>query len=76
VIEQKTARCSDLSDKDSGIDDFLTTLKVAFKTATMYNMDHPAFQKVVADLMAKIKTVQIIKALNPQGKGKEYLRLI
>jgi len=52
-----------LSDKDSAIDDFLTTLKVAFKTATMYNMDHPAFQKVVADLMAKVTA--LLTTINP-----------
>ena len=47
-------------DKDEIIKDFLTTLKVAFKTATIYKMDHPAFQKTVDDLMAKIRAILTI----------------
>jgi hypothetical protein len=46
-----------LSNKDEAIRDFFTTLKVSFKTATIYHMEHPAFRKAADDLLAKINVL-------------------
>lgn len=54
-------------DRDGLIKDFFTTLKVAFKNATIYNPEHPAFQKTVVDLMAK--TEALLTAINPLTIG-------
>ncbi len=43
-----------LSDKDSLVHDFLKCLKVMFKTASIYSMDHPAFNQAVTGLMEKL----------------------
>ena len=42
---------------DDTIKDFLIALKIAFKTATIYEKDHPAFTKAVGDLMAKLEAL-------------------
>lgn len=42
-----------MSNKDEAIKDFFTTLRVTFKTATIYSMEHPAYRKSVDVLLAK-----------------------
>jgi hypothetical protein len=44
-------------EKDKLITDFLKILKVAFKMATMYNLDHPAFKTTVEDLEGKLASL-------------------
>jgi len=56
-----------LLDKDSLIKDFFTTLKISFKNATIYNPEHPAFQKTVTDLMAKVEALLMVT--NPIAIG-------
>jgi hypothetical protein len=56
-----------LISKDEAIKDFLSTLKIALKTATIYQIGHPAFQKVVGDLLAKITA--LLEFSNPLSIG-------
>ncbi len=56
-----------LPDKDKLIKDFLKTLKVAFKMATIYKMEHPAFKKTVQDLMAGLEA--FFQLLGPLSIG-------
>jgi hypothetical protein len=58
---------SSASELDSLIRDFLKTLKVAFKMAAIYRMDHPAFKHTVVDLLAKLET--LFKVLSPLTIG-------
>ena len=46
-----------LSEKDKLINDFLKSLKVTFKTASIYNPDHPAFHQAVTGLMEKLDSL-------------------
>jgi hypothetical protein len=46
-----------LSDKDALFNDFLKCLKVMFKTASIYSMDHPAFHQAVTGLMDKLDSL-------------------
>jgi hypothetical protein len=45
------------SDKDELIRSMARTLRVAFKMASMYNPDHPAFKSSVNELMAKLEAI-------------------
>jgi hypothetical protein len=45
------------SDKDELIRSMTRALRVAFKMASMYNPDHPAFKSSVNELMAKLEVV-------------------
>ena len=49
--------------RDKVLQDFLRTLKVTFKNATIYNTEHPAFVGSVSALKENIET--IFKFLNP-----------
>lgn len=53
--------------KDEAIKDFLATLKITLKTATIYQKGHPAFQKAVGDLLAKITA--LLEFSNPLSIG-------
>jgi hypothetical protein len=44
-------------DKDKLINDFLRSLKVTFKTGSIYNLDHPAFHQAVTGLMEKLESL-------------------
>jgi hypothetical protein len=44
-------------DKDRLIKGFLKCLKVTFKTASIYKLDHPAFHQAVTELMEKLETL-------------------
>jgi len=56
-----------VSEKDQVIGNFFTTLKVTFKTATIYSIGHPAYRKAVEDLLAKI--VALLEFSNPLSIG-------
>jgi len=45
------------SDKDELIRSMARALRVAFKMAAMYNLDHPAFKSSVNELMAKFEAI-------------------
>ena len=45
------------SDKDELIRSMARALRVAFKMAAMYNLDHPAFKSSVNELMAKLEAI-------------------
>ena len=45
------------SDKDELIRSMARALRVAFKMASMYNADHPAFKSSVNELMAKFEAI-------------------
>jgi hypothetical protein len=45
------------SDKDELIRSMARALRVAFKMASMYNPDHPAFKSSVNELMAKLEAI-------------------
>lgn len=45
------------SDKDELIRSMIKALRVAFKMASMYNPDHPAFKSSVNELMAKLEAI-------------------
>lgn len=49
--------CSAPSDKDELIRSMARALRVAFKMASMYNPDHPAFKSSVNELMAKLEAI-------------------
>jgi hypothetical protein len=46
-------------DKDDLIRATVRAMRVAFKMASMYNADHPAFKSSVTDLMAKIEALLV-----------------
>ena len=52
---------------DPLIRDFLKILKVAFKMAAIYRMDHPAFKRTVVDFMAKLES--LFKLISPLSIG-------
>ncbi len=54
-------------EKDRLIKEFLKVLKVAFKMATMYNLDHPAFKATVEDLEGKLES--LFNFLDPVSIG-------
>ncbi len=56
-----------MSEKDQVIGSFFTTLKVAFKTATIYSIGHPAYHKAVEDLLSKITA--LLEFSNPLSIG-------
>lgn len=43
--------------KEEILKDFLNTLKISFKNASMYGIDHPAFSESVSKLIEKINSV-------------------
>ncbi len=50
-----------------GILDFLKILRLAFKMATIYNRDHPAFKRTVDELMASLE--KVFKVVSPLTIG-------
>ena len=56
-----------MSEKDQVIGNFFTTLKVAFKTATIYSVGHPAYRKAAEDLLARITA--LLEFSNPLSIG-------
>ena len=52
-----TPNYSGPSDKDELIRSMARALRVAFKMAAMYNLDHPAFKSSVNELMAKFEAI-------------------
>jgi hypothetical protein len=48
---------SALPDLDALILDFFKILKVAFKMAAIYRMDHPAFKQTVVDFLARLEAL-------------------
>lgn len=54
-------------DRDKILKDFLLSLKVSFKNATIYNMDHPAFVRSVENLKTHIES--IFRFLSPISMG-------
>jgi hypothetical protein len=52
-----TPNYSGPSDKDELIRSMARALRVAFKMASMYNLDHPAFKSSVNELMAKLEAI-------------------
>jgi hypothetical protein len=55
------------ADKDELIRSTARAMRVAFKMASMYNADHPAFKSSVADLMARLEALSVF--LNPVSIG-------
>ncbi len=55
------------SDKDELIRGMARALRVAFKMASMYNAEHPAFKSSVNDLLAKLEALSI--HINPVSIG-------
>jgi len=53
--------------RDDLIRDFLKVLKVTFKMATIYRLEHPSFANTVSDFMAKLESIFIF--LNPLSIG-------
>jgi len=43
--------------KEEILKDFLNTLKISFKNASMYGIEHPAFSESVSNLAKKIDTL-------------------
>jgi hypothetical protein len=58
---------SEQGEKDKLIRDFLKVLKVAFKMAAIYNLDHPAFKTTINDLEDKLES--LFRFLNPVSIG-------
>jgi hypothetical protein len=54
-------------DREAIINEFFVALKVTFKNATIYNMEHPAFVKSVEDLQNKINGLLAFR--NPLSIG-------
>jgi len=55
------------ADKDELIRSMTRSLRVAFKMASMYNADHPAFKSSVNELMAKLEALFLY--INPVSIG-------
>ena len=55
------------TDKDELIRSMARAMRVAFKMASMYNADHPAFKSSVNDLMAKLEA--LFAFINPLSIG-------
>jgi hypothetical protein len=55
------------ADKDELIRSMTRALRVAFKMASMYNPDHPAFKSSVNDLLAKVEA--LFAFINPLSIG-------
>jgi hypothetical protein len=55
------------ADKDELIRSMARAMRVAFKMASMYNADHPAFKSSVNDLMAKLEA--LFAFINPLSIG-------
>jgi len=55
------------SDKDELIRSMARAMRVAFKMASMYNADHPAFKSSVNDLMARLEA--LFAFINPLSIG-------
>ncbi len=55
------------SDKDELIRSMARAMRVAFKMASMYNADHPAFKSSVNDLMARLEALFVF--VNPLSIG-------
>src|SRR5512139_564013 len=55
------------SDKDELIRGMARALRVAFKMASMYNAEHPAFKSSVNDLLAKLEALFV--HINPLSIG-------
>lgn len=66
-ISSTAEPCPNTAEKDRLINDLLRSLKVAFKIATIYNPDHPAFKDAVEDLMARLNA--LFPFLNPLSIG-------
>jgi hypothetical protein len=54
-------------ERDRLIKDFLKSLKVSFKTASFYKLDHPAFHQAVTELMGKLEA--LFEFLSPLSIG-------
>lgn len=63
----ETVREPRLTDKDALIIEFLRNLKVTFKTASIYNLDHPAFHQGVTGLMETLDS--LFDLLSPLAIG-------
>jgi hypothetical protein len=55
------------ADKDELIRSMARAMRVAFKMASMYNADHPAFKSSVNDLMARLEALFVY--INPLSIG-------
>ncbi len=55
------------ADKDELIRSMARAMRVAFKMASMYNADHPAFKSSVNDLMARLEALFVF--INPLSIG-------
>jgi uncharacterized protein YceH (UPF0502 family) len=54
-------------ERDALIKGFLKSLKVSFKTASIYKLDHPAFHQAVTELMEKLEA--LFEFLSPLSIG-------
>ncbi len=55
------------ADRDGLIQDFLRTLRVAFKLGAIYSLEHPAFKKTIDELM--VKTEALFLYISPLSIG-------
>jgi len=63
MVEDNQANAHREADRDQRLIDFLRNLKVCFKNATIYSMDHPAFIRSVEEVKKSIAL--IFPFLNP-----------
>jgi len=59
TADRSAASAAPPADKDELIRSMTRSLRVAFKMASMYNADHPAFKSSVNELLAKLETLFI-----------------